>query len=70
MATREEMRKELIRAVYDSPSNWHAACIKAARNGWTEDEVQSILNRYHPLTHLVGGIVIFTIGAMLWSAIF
>jgi hypothetical protein len=53
--TRPEVRKMLIRAVRGNLSEWREAVVVAALNGWSEDEIQSIITWYHPSTWILGG---------------
>lgn len=57
MKSRQEIKQRLIKGVFGSLSEWRQACEEAKANGWTQGEVEHVLNVYHPSTWLFLAII-------------
>lgn len=62
---RKDVRKLLRRGAWSSLSDWLQACQIAKDNGWTFSEVERILWLYHPLTWMIGTLVLVVVGGIL-----
>lgn len=61
-------KKELAVACRGSFSEWREACERAKRDGWTEQQVQSILFWHHPSTWVLGVLIALVFGVFVCAA--
>lgn len=69
MKSRQEIKQRLVKGVYGNFSEWRQACEEAKANGWTQDEVEHVLNVYHPSTWMLVVIILFCIGTIIFSVV-
>lgn len=69
MKSKQKIKQRLVKGVYGSIGEWQQACEEAKANGWSQDEVEHVLNVYHPSTWLFLLIIVFCVGIIVFSAL-